>query len=346
MSTTSTRHFPFLALASAALSFLPGIARAEDTFNVVEDEKAITITRGAGENAVPVLTYHKAKVAPPAGAPDAFSRSGFIHPLCAPSGEPVTGIHPPDHLHHIGLWHAWVDTVHGGRKLDFWNLLKGEGTVQYAKTLALHREGDDGNGNGNGGGDGGGGGAGFTVLQNHVALGKDGAAGQTILQEKFTIKIRLAEGTYIVDHDTEQTNVTDQALELPAYRYGGCIAYRAPNHWDKTNSDYLTSEGKNRDNGHTTRGRWCAMFGPTAKGDATVAILCHPGNHDAPQRMRIWPPDTNNGAIFFNYVPIQETGWQLEPGKPVTMRYRILVSDARPDPKAIDAAWGRYSGAK
>ena len=33
-----------------------------------------------------------------------------------------------------------------------------------------------------------------------------------------------------VDYDTTQTNVTADPLVLPAYRYGGCIAYRAPYH--------------------------------------------------------------------------------------------------------------------
>ena len=53
----------------------------------------------------PILTYHKAEVPPPPGELDLFRRSGFIHPLHAPNGEVVTGIHPADHIHHLGLWH-------------------------------------------------------------------------------------------------------------------------------------------------------------------------------------------------------------------------------------------------
>ena len=133
-------------------------------------------------------------------------------------------------------------------------------------------------------------------------------------------------------------------LLLPAYRYGGCIAYRAPYHWNKENSNYLTSEGKDRSNGHTTRGRWCAFSGPAEKGDALLAILCHPENHDAPQRMRIWPPGSHNGAVFFNYVPTQENAWQLQPGKPSIMRYQLIVSDEKMDAGQINALWKRFSG--
>ena len=85
------------------------------------------------------------------------------------------------------------------------------------------------------------------------------------------------------------------------------------------------------------------MWGPTKTGVATLTVLCHPKNHDAPQRMRIWPPNTNNGAIFFNYVPIQETSWALEPNKPSTMRYRIIVKDGKPDPAVINKAWENFA---
>ena len=77
-------------------------------------------------------------------------------------------------------------------------------------------------------------------------------------------------------------------------------------------------------------------------GDASIAILCHRSNRDFPQRMRIWPPTSNNGAIFFNYVPIQETGWSIEPGGVSTMRYRLVVADKRPDNQALNARWNLY----
>ena len=99
-----------------ALLVLTGLARAELT--VEEKEEAILIADGE----LHVLTYHKADVPPPKGVDPIYNRSGFIHPVCAPNGEPLTGIHPADHYHHIGLWHAWVKTKHGKDTPDFWNL--------------------------------------------------------------------------------------------------------------------------------------------------------------------------------------------------------------------------------
>ena len=84
------------------------------------------------------------------------------------------------------------------------------------------------------------------------------------------------------------------------------------------------------------------MFGPTEKGGgkaATVAILCHPKNHDAPQHIRTW----DNGKVFFNYVPIQETGWSIKPGETVTLRYRLVILDGQVNAKTLEARWKTYA---
>jgi hypothetical protein len=271
-----------------------------------------------------MLVYHKAIMSPPEGQPSYFERSGFIHPIKTPTGGVVTSIHPSDHIHHMGLWHAWVETSHNGRNLDFWNLKEQTATIRYVDTVRIIENKNR---------------VGFTVRQHHVALAKDGNPEEVILKEDFSILAGYRQGTYIIDHRTRQTNVSKHALELPAYRYGGPLAYRSPISWDKENSNYLTSEGMDRSNGHETRGRWCAMYGPTESGDATVVFMGHPNNHDAPQRMRIWP----TGKIFFNYVPIQETAWSLEPGVISEMNYRIIVADGKPDKDQIEKAWDSYA---
>ena len=287
---------------------------------IKETDNHIEVTH----NGQTVLVYHKAIMHPPEGQPKYFERSGFIHPVKTPFGGVVTGIHLSDHIHHMGLWHAWVETSHNGRNLDFWNLKEQTATIRYVETIRIIENKNR---------------VGFTVRQHHVALAKDDHPEEVILEEDFSILVGYRRGTYVIDHRTRQTNVSKHALELPAYRYGGPLAYRSPVSGDKENSNYLTSEGMDRTNGHETRARWCAMYGPTETGDATVVIMGHPKNHDAPQRMRIWP----TGYIFFNYVPIQETAWSLEPGIKSEMNYRIFVCDGKPEKEKIDQAWEFYS---
>ena len=299
----------------------------EDTVTLTKTDEALILKRGE----TPILTYHTAEVAPPEGVDPIYRRSGFIHPLHAPGGGVVSGIHPADHYHHLGLWHAWVKTEHDGKALDFWNLGKSRtGRVRYAGTEETRESG-------------------FTVRQEQVAY-LDGIDEEptVILKEALAIDAAYVKGANVIDYAVTQTNVTSKPLVLPAYRYGGGIAYRAPHSWNLENSDYLTSEGLDRTNSHATRARWVAMFGPAEEGDgeiATVAILCHPKNHDAPQRIRTWPPTAakGSGAIFFNYVPTQETAWSIEPGEQIRLRYRLVIFDGAPDAKAIDGRWEIYA---
>jgi hypothetical protein len=125
---------------------------------------------------------------------------------------------------------------------------------------------------------------------------------------------------------------------LPVYRYGGPLAYRGPHSWDSKNSNYLTSAGKMREDSHATRANWCAIFGPTDKGDATITMMGHPKNFDSPQRLRTWP----DGKIFLCWTPIQEKPLVIQPDESVRWRYRIVISDGKPNKKTINRWWSEY----
>ncbi len=139
---------------SPMLRLLPSIlllfgllpAEAKESISLKQTEKTISLMRGEK----PILTYHIAEVPPPNGVDPIYNRSGFIYPMHAPSGGIVTGIHPDDHYHHIGLWHAWVNTKYDDKKgPDFWNLGRRTGRIRHAKV----KETRD---------------AGFTVVQEHL----------------------------------------------------------------------------------------------------------------------------------------------------------------------------------
>ena len=321
MRTRALISFVVLLLVQTACRVNDSVVRSTDALTITETAGSIVIQNGD----VHVLTYHKAEMPPPAGVSPVYRRSGFIHPVTAPNGSVVTGIHAKAHYHHMGLWHAWVKTTHKGRDIDFWNLETGTATVRYFRTQALRQSPEQ---------------VGFTVMQHHLIL-----PDEVVLEEAFSIDVRVhPDGHYLIDHRTVQENVTDVDLTLPAYRYGGGIAYRGPLHWNEHNSAYLTSEGRGRADGHESRARWCAMSGETENGVAAVTILGHPKNHDAPQRQRIWPATQDNqGAIFFNFAPTQESGWALQPGKPSTMRYRVVVSDSAPDTAQGDGWFEAYA---
>lgn len=310
-----------IPLAILTLFAVGSLAHAKPSISLHKSNKALTLSRAN----TPILVYHTAEVPPPDGVDPIYRRSGFIHPMHAPSGGVVTGIHPDDHYHHLGLWHAWVKTKYGKHTPDFWNLGKSKtGRVRYTGTKEMRK-------------------AGFTVGQEQVAyLAGQGAEPTVILAETLSVDAAFVDGANVIDYALNQKNVAEKPLEFPAYRYGGGIAYRAPLNWNKGNSEYLTSKGLTRKDSHATRARWVAMFGPAENGggkDATVVILCHPKNHDAPQRIRTWP----QGKVFFNYVPVQETGWSIRPGNSHTLHYRIVIFDGRANPQSIEARWRVYT---
>jgi len=313
-------RFRFTALLGVFIFGFTPLLLAE--LSLEETADRITIFHSG----TPVLVYHKAEMPPPEGADPAYRRSGFIHPLHAPSGDVVTSIHAEDHIHHMGLWHAWVKTRHRNREIDFWNLRKGQGTVRFDSVLKTTvAEGR----------------VSFTARQQQAILPHDGHAEEVVLEEMLEVIVHASAEARVIDYNITQTNVTDAALELPAYRYGGGIAYRAPSHWGEPNDSYMTSEGLDRTEGHATRGRWCAMYGSTESGMSTVVIMNHPNTHDAPQRMRIWPNEANH--VFFNYVPAQEHAWEIAPSETVQLSYRVLVFDGRPSPETIEKFWEAYT---
>ena len=286
---------------------------------VRKDEKMLEISCGKTR----ALRYRHAPVPPPKGVDPLYTRSGFIHPIWSPAGAELTQIHPKDHYHHLGLWNPWTSTKFEGRHVDFWNLKKGEGTVRFVKFASA--EGGPVFG-------------GFRAVQEHVDLSAPGGE-KVALNEELDVRVwRAGEGGWLCDYVSTQRCASESPLTLNKYRYGG-FGFRATARWNKNNSNYLTSEGKTRKDGHATRSRWCNIFGKTDKGPAGVLFLSHPENRAHPEPMRIWP----QGDVFFNYCPIQKAPWTLEPGNDYVLRYRMLVYDGTMTAKDAERVWRDFA---
>ncbi len=304
--------------------------------DVRQDAKALTVTCGGAE----VLTYHKAEMPPPNGKSPLYARSAFIHPLRAPDGQVLTAIHPADHIHHMGLWNPWTSTKFEGRKVDFWNLAKGQGAVRH-KAMQSTTSGPVFGG--------------FRAVHEHVDLSAPGGE-KVALTEDYQVRVWRVGGTaggekraaparqgtdaeaWIVDFDLTQRCASDSPLELPHYRYGG-FGFRATEKWNKSNSDYLTSEGKTRQDGHATRSRWCITCGTTDAGPAGIVFMSHPANREHPEPMRIWP----QGPVFFNYCPVQQKDWVLEPGRNYRFRYRLYVYAGKRTAGQAERLWQGFA---
>ncbi len=307
-----------------------GRRRKYGTEQPTEQGPAVSVRRGDEHYEIchdgeKVLRYNHGEVPEPEGASSLYRRSGFIHPLWSPKGTVLTNIHPEDHLHHVGIWMPWTKTKFEGKSVDFWNLGSGQGTVRFVRYLGT-REGLVFGG--------------FEAEQEHVALKTEGGE-KVVLREVWDVRAYNVGGSgrgyRLWDFKSTQRCVADSPLYQKKYHYGG-FGFRGPNEWDEENAEYLTSEGKNRKDGHATRGRWCDTSGEI-DGWEGVTFFSHPENFEHPEPMRLWP----EGQVFFNFAPSQAGDWVMEPGKDYVFRYRIYVHDGKVNVADAERIWQDYS---
>ncbi len=108
---------------------LKGESAAESRFSLTEAGDGLSLSEGGR----PVFVYrHKEQLA--AGVPEKYRRATYIHPLFDLRGNVISDDFPKDHLHHRGLSWTWAHVGVGGAVHDLW---AGEGVRQvFEKWLA------------------------------------------------------------------------------------------------------------------------------------------------------------------------------------------------------------------
>lgn len=275
----------------------------------------------------PAFTYQGGKTQPPAGYDPAFKRGGYIYPVLTPSGKNVTDDYPANHKHHHGIWAPWTKTEFEGRRPDFWNMGDKTGTVEPVDCGAEFGGPVCG---------------GFVAHHRQVDLRATPAPKDVLTEAWRVVAYRAAsiggKPFYEFDLDITQTCASASPLTLEKYRYGG-LGYRGPKEWDhgKDKCDVLTSEGRTRENGNETRGRWVRYSGTLDGKPASIAIFNAPDDFRFPQPMRIFPDQP-----FFCYAPEQLGPFQIVPGKPFVQRYRVVVADGVLGAGELNQLWNDY----
>jgi len=278
-----------------------------------------------------VLSYQMTKEPVPSGIKNAYSKSGFIHPIQSPSGQVLSRIQPADHYHHYGIWGPYTRATIGGREVDFWNLGDEKGRVDFSHVISKKQAG---------------GAAELTVRQNHIDL-KAPAQSQLAMEEDLRIKVKPADkGRYFVDYtSTLQTDIAEGIL-LDDYRYGGGIGFRATEVWGDANSTILTSEGKDRATADGSNARWILVTGQSdhSSGKSGILFMSHNTNQAHPEPLRVWPSGQyeGKGNVFIEFCPIRHTSWEIQPGKRYSLTYRILVFDGELTVQEADNYWKSF----
>jgi len=102
----------WLAISTPLVAFAATAVFAAD-WSTRRSADAVIITDPRGAE---VLRY---QLQPIAGSRLAVQSACYFHPVRTPSGATITDVAPSDHLHHRGIFLAWVE-MHGKKDADFW----------------------------------------------------------------------------------------------------------------------------------------------------------------------------------------------------------------------------------
>jgi Methane oxygenase PmoA len=301
----------------------PVAKRATEPFNVGTDPLGVSI-RWQGKT---VLRYRSQETPPPRPeiGPE-FARGGYVSELRTPRGRLVIDDFPPNHLHHHGVWFAWVKTAIGAkpRKPDFWNMGEKSGTVKFATLDGVQTDAH---------------GVEIRTRHQHVALGVSPAA--EIATETWRVFMHAPSAStpdcFLVDFDMNFVVTAPDSLHILKHIYGG-LGIRGHRDWNGAGAvSFLTSEGCGRPAGNETRVRWVDMIAHVEGARAGLTVLGHPENFRAPQPVRLHPTEP-----FLSMAPAQLGDFELSPGQNYRSRYRLLVHDGEFDPGTIESHWQAY----
>jgi hypothetical protein len=164
---------------------------------------------------------------------------------------------------------------------------------------------------------------------------------ETVYVKKSSIFDSPASGYYL-DFEIIHEVAIDTPVIVSVNRYSG-FTLRGARKWDVENSFLLTSEGKVREDSHTTRAKWVLSGGDAENGNqAGVLMMSHPGNHNYPELLRTWDIREANGAIFVNFNPVQEEPWEYKPGQKYIRKYRVFIFDGSISAEDSEKMWKDY----
>lgn len=294
----------------------PVIDQFKGQVNVEAERDAITVD----VNGRKVLVYNIATLLSPVEGKPFYRMSGHVHPLHAPGGKIVTDDFPPDHAHHHGMMFAWTKTTFEGRAVDFWNQAKLQGTVKHAKMIATRSGPVFGQ---------------FTVERRHVNL--NAPAGPTdVLREIWRVRVYNIEAPFIVDVRSTQ-HALRKPLIVNKYHYGG-FALRMARQWMRTDPSIVTRLGDGREAGNHTRPGWVDYQGPIDDQIVGVTLMDHPDNFRHPQPVRIHPKHP-----YMCFMPGVLGRFEIQPGKPYTSQYRLIIRNTARDTETINHHWADWS---
>jgi len=277
---------------------------------------------GIWEGEQPVLVYNHGTISRE-GVPARYDRANYVHPLYGLDGEVLTDDFPRDHYHHRGVFWAWPGMEVAGKKYDSW-IPSG---FHYKLERWVRKE---------------------AGKDKAVLEAENGwyAGGKKVVAEQLRIVAHPAtETSRSIDIELVWT-ATDQPVQLwgaAGKSYGGLtVRYNTrPNEKDKIPEAQVAitvPEGRTKKDLAIARLHWADLAAPFpgAKGRSGAAVFIDKTHPDYPPT---WLT-RHYGCLCVGWPGVKPG--TLEPGKPVTCRYRLWVHRGEVDLAALKKAYEDY----
>jgi len=282
-------------MKSALLWLWAGALAAQTGFTLRESEPGSLEIR---ENGRPVLVYRAAPQWKP-GVPERYRRGCYVHPLWTPGGVILTDDFPADHYHHRGMAWMWPEVFWRGQQYDMW--VPGELQNRFVRWLERSAGRQRAR----------------LRVENGWFLGSEQA-----LRETVAIDVSPAVGpsrTLAVElrFTPLREPVTVRGVTPDKKGYGGFVLRFAPR-----TATWVRGPGEHDAPDSNLRPLpWAELEGVFAGKRAGARITIDPANPGYPNGWCL----RHYGFLGVNFPGL--TGYAMEPGKPLTLRYRVTVFD-------------------
>lgn len=296
-------------LAAVAVGACPAYA---GTLRVAEDGREF-IAVYDGE--LPVLRYVRGEILAETIAEDR-RRSTYVHPLYSLDGRPLTDDFPEGHPHHRGVSWMWQRVTFDGVTKDLWTL---KGVRQKYDS---HDHWIDESSR--------------TVLAVSGGWFED-STGRRILNEIVTITVHpLRPEGRIIDWEIRLAAI-DTIVEIGVSErgYSGFNVRFGP----REETTIVTSKGPVTEDCDRVRYAWADLsgkFGGSDRFDGVTVFDCR-SNPRFPSGWTLRFYGVLNPAFTST-----STDHRIEPGKPLVLRYRVLVHEGKADPDVLHRMFREY----
>jgi len=256
-------------------------------------------------------------------------RKPYLHPVCTPSGIPLTCLEPWDHVWHKGLWFSWKE-LNG---IEFWAEWEEPGQEGTLKLLIEEVRLNE---------------SWASIVARYDYYPPDSESSLMTERRVVAIHIPQNDAYYSIDWDltfeaNEQPVVLDRTpitQETPWGGYAGLSwrASREMGHFQTMDSERRTSLTEmNR-----KPARWAALWGQLDGGWnrwGGMAMFEYPRN---PRHPNHWYYLCDPGFGYLNAAFLQEEPYILEPNDSLHLRYRVLVFEGEPTFEFLEEQYRAY----